>query len=159
MYSAKTFNWGAFYGQLRHTIEDITGFDGKHVIMDYSTNKVDYPYVTVSQANRSNLQASSIGSRNKEITDYLIQVNCYSTNGNDTMQIADDIATLLFDPLYKRNFHQYGAVINDINNATGSVNDFESLFNVNASTLTLKVTLYRNYESKISKINSIDTKN
>ncbi|TPR12738.1 phage neck terminator protein [Apilactobacillus timberlakei] len=159
MYSAKTFNWGAFYGQLRHTIEDITGFDGEHVLMDYSDKKVSYPYVTVSQPNRSNLQASSIGSRNKEIADYLIQINCYSTNGNDTMQMADDIATLLFDPLYKSKFHQYGVVINDINNSTGAVNDFSNLFNVNTSTITLKITAYRNYASKINKINSVDTAN
>ncbi|WP_105988547.1 hypothetical protein [Apilactobacillus timberlakei] len=75
------------------------------------------------------------------------------------MQMADDIATLLFDPLYKSKFHQYGVVINDINNSTGAVNDFSNLFNVNTSTITLKITAYRNYASKINKINSVDTAN
>ncbi len=112
IYQAKTFDWSGLYGQIRHLIEDITGLDGKHVIMDYTSNELpSYPYVTISSVNKTAEVANSLHSREKEIADYLIQITCYSDNGNETLMMADDIATLLFDPQYKSTFHQYGAVL------------------------------------------------
>lgn len=157
IYKAKTFDWSGLYGQIRHLIEDITGLDGKHVIMDYTSNELpSYPYVTISSVNKTAEVANSLHSREKEIADYLIQITCYSDNGNETLMMADDIATLLFDPQYKSTFHQYGAVLKECDYTSGSTNDFAGLFNVSARSLSMKLTLYRNYQSKVEKINGLD---
>lgn len=159
-YQPKTFDWSSLYGQIRHLIQDITGLDSKHVIMDYTTAELpSYPYITVSSVNKTAETSNSGWSREREIADYLITVTCYSDNGNETLMMADDIATLLFDPLYKSSLHQYGAVLKECDYTSGSTNDFAGLFNVSARSLSIKLTLYRNYLSKINRITSLDDLN
>lgn len=156
-YMSKQYDWFHFYGCLRHVIENITGFDGQHVIMDYTTDKLPhYPFVTLSQPSKSATQASSIGTKETEVADFIIKINVYSSDGSNCFQIADDINTLLFDYDTKMKFHQYGATINDIANDTGSTNDFAGLFNVSVTSLSLKVTIRKHYQRKVNQINSID---
>lgn len=149
-YQAKTFDWKKVLDSITNTLYQITNCDIKYE--DSVKNGLKYPYITVSTPQSKNLEAKSLSSRELELFTVNIQINCYAETGNEAIQMADDISTLLRDPVYYEPIKQKGIAIVDVLDNSGGINDFANIFNISMQSLNLKIRLAREYQSSYYQI-------
>ncbi|WP_268914030.1 LIC_12616 family protein [Lentilactobacillus sp. SPB1-3] len=141
MYKSRTFDFGKMIGALRGIITSITGLQ---VVPTTNKNLPPYPYITYTPPDA--YKAETWGNTHEEeMFTVNVVLNCYAETPQESVMIADDIVTFLFDPNYHEQLKRSGIVVVSADPEGESSADFAQMFQISTQVVVLKLRLMRGY--------------
>lgn len=134
----------------RQTITDITNLP---TVPPNKQDLPDYPYITY-EITQSHTPETWSNSRELELFRMQITLNCYAETPQESVMIADDIETFLFDPNFHHKLQKAGIIVLNADSNGISSSDFSGLFNISTQSVIVTLRLLRNYEADFPRISN-----
>lgn len=152
-YKSKTYDWAAMYGGLIKIIREITS----NQVPIFSDANVkdhgDYPFIVLSDGSPYR-EAYYSKDKQHDIFYKQIVIDCWAETVGESQSIADDLKTLLTDPVYKNQLRGFGITFQSISNYFNKTEQTGYILGASCHGFTLEIQLERNYRSSIQDLNT-----